>query len=144
KPAVQNILALLLATCPETKLRDPKRAAELAGKAVRAAPNEGTFWTTLGAARYRCGDWKAAAEALQQAEKLLQSQGGFQKGVGRALFSQAMAQQQVGNAKEARQFYDRALQWLETNRQALQEDAALSKALRRYQAEAEEVLGIKE
>jgi tetratricopeptide (TPR) repeat protein len=142
KAAVQNILALLLATCPETKLRDPKRAAELAGKAVRAAPNEGTFWTTLGAARYRCGDWKAAAAALQEAEKLLQSQGGFQKGVGRALFFQVMAQQQLGNRKEARQAYDRALKWLETNRQALSEDSALADELRRFRIEAAALLGI--
>jgi tetratricopeptide (TPR) repeat protein len=74
----QQNLAWVLATCPDSKLRDPKRAVELAQKAVKAGPKEGNFWTTLGAARYRTGDWKGAAAALLEAEKLLQSQGGFQ------------------------------------------------------------------
>jgi hypothetical protein len=54
-----------------------------------------------------------------------------------------MAQQQLGNAKEGKQAYDRALQWLETNCKALEEDPPLAEELRRHQAEAEELLGIK-
>jgi tetratricopeptide (TPR) repeat protein/WD40 repeat protein len=143
KPDAQNNLAYCLATCPETKLRDPKRAVELAQKAAKTAPKDGNVWVTLGAARYRTDDWKGAMAALQEAEKLLQPQSGFQKGVGRALFFQAMAQQELGNAKVAGQAYDRALQWLETNRKALEEDPPLAEELRRFQAEAEELLGIK-
>jgi tetratricopeptide (TPR) repeat protein len=139
---LQHNLAWLLATCPDSKLREPKRAVELAQKAVKTAPQEGNFWVTLGAARYRTADWKAAAAALQEADKLLQPQRSFQKGVGRALFFQAMAQQQLANAKEARQAYDRALQWLETNRKALEADPPIAEELRRFQAEAEEVLKI--
>jgi tetratricopeptide (TPR) repeat protein len=139
----ENNLAWLLATCPETKLRDPKRAVDLAQKAVKTAPKEGNVWVTLGVAQYRMGDWQAAAAALQQAEKLLQPQGGFQRGVGRALFFQAMAQQQMGNASEARHAYNRALRWVETNRKALDGNPPVAQLLRRFQAEAEQLLRIK-
>ena len=57
------------------------------------------------------------------------------------MFFQAMAQHQLGNAKEARQAYDRALEWSEANRNAWQ--PALVEELRRLQAEAEELLGAK-
>src|SRR5262249_7284925 len=43
-----NNLAWLLATCPKPKFQDPKRAVELALKAVELAPKEGKFWNTLG------------------------------------------------------------------------------------------------
>ena len=53
-----------------------------------------------------------------------------------------MAQQQLGSTKEARQVYDRALEWLESNRKALESTPWAGVELRRFQAEAEEVLGI--
>ena len=37
----------------------------LAKEAVELKPEEGTFWNTLGAAQYRAGDWKAAIAALE-------------------------------------------------------------------------------
>jgi tetratricopeptide (TPR) repeat protein len=139
-PDLQNNLAWLLATGPEAKLRDPKRAVELAAAAAKARPKEATCWTTLGVARYRAGDWKGAAEALQSALKLFQSTSGFQRGVGRSLFFLAMAQHQLGHHEEARQTYDRALAWLETNRKALREIPWLADQLRRFQTEAGELL----
>src|SRR5262249_49329879 len=62
----QNNLAWLLATCPEAKFRDPKRAVQLAENAVKGAPKQAFVWTTLGLARYRAGDWEGAARALQE------------------------------------------------------------------------------
>jgi tetratricopeptide (TPR) repeat protein len=141
-PVLQNNLSWVLATRPEAKLRDPHRAVELAGKAVKAAPREGVVWTTLGVARYRAGDSKGAVAALQEALKHFQVAGGFNRGVGRSLFFLAMAQQQLGSTKEARQVYDRALEWLESNRKALESTPWAGVELRRFQAEAEEVLGI--
>jgi hypothetical protein len=44
---------------------------------------------------------------------------------------------------EARQTYDRALEWLKTNQQALEKNAWAADEMRRFQAEAEEVLGVK-
>jgi tetratricopeptide (TPR) repeat protein len=57
----QNSVAWMLAACPDAKLRDPKRAVELAEKAVKTEPRRGAFWTTLAVARYQSGDWKGAA-----------------------------------------------------------------------------------
>jgi serine/threonine protein kinase/Flp pilus assembly protein TadD len=141
-PWVQDQLAWVLAICPETTLRNPQRAVELATRALNAAPENGNFWTTQGAALYRSGEWKAAALALQEAEKLLQGAAGFNSRLGRTFLFQAMAQQQSGNGKEARLAYDRALQWLETNRKALNEDSALADELRRFRAEAAALLVI--
>jgi serine/threonine protein kinase/WD40 repeat protein len=45
-----------LAASADPKLRDPRRAVELAKKAVELAPGEGLY--TLGLAHYRAGDWK--------------------------------------------------------------------------------------
>jgi Flp pilus assembly protein TadD len=44
-----NILARLLATCPDAKVRNPSRAVELSKKAVELAPTEGAHWNTLAA-----------------------------------------------------------------------------------------------
>jgi tetratricopeptide (TPR) repeat protein/serine/threonine protein kinase len=139
-PVLENNLAWLLATCPEAKLRDPKRAVELVATAEKTRPKEATIWTTLGVARYRAGDWKGAAEALQNALKLFQGTSGFQRGVGRSLFFLAMARHQLGHHQEARQTYDRALAWLETNRKALSEIPWLADELCCFQTEAGELL----
>jgi tetratricopeptide (TPR) repeat protein len=140
RPIIQNNLALLLATCPEAKIRDPKRAAQLAEKAVKALPKDPYVWTTLGIARYRAGDWKGATQALEEALKLLRATRGFDREVGRSLFFLAMAQQQLGQGQEARQAYDRALAWLETNRKTVQETPRLADEVRRSQTEAEQLL----
>jgi tetratricopeptide (TPR) repeat protein len=137
----QNQLAWLLVTLPHAELRDPKRALELSGQTVKRNPNNAAFLTTLGAARFRTGDWTGAAAALHEAEGLAQPGHGFDLSAARAMFFQAMAQHQLGNAKEARQAYDRALEWSEANRNAWQ--PALVEELRRLQAEAAELLGVK-
>ena len=46
-----NNLAWQLATVPDENLRNPKRAVELATKAVQLAPKEGDIVNTLGVAR---------------------------------------------------------------------------------------------
>src|SRR5262249_23968031 len=60
----RNDLAWLLATSPDEKVRDVRRAVELARRAVEQAPTQATFWNSLGVARYRAGDWKGSMEAL--------------------------------------------------------------------------------
>jgi tetratricopeptide (TPR) repeat protein len=140
RPFLQNNLAWLLATDPEAKHFDPKRAVELAATAVKAIPKSADFWTTLGVARYRAGDFQGAAEALQNALKLFQGTSDSHGGVGRTLFFLSMAHQELGHRQEARQTYDRALAWLETNRKAVRETPELAHALRRFQTEAEKLL----
>jgi tetratricopeptide (TPR) repeat protein len=119
-----------LATCPDANLRQPARAVELAKKAVELAPQAGHLWTTLGVAQYRATDGKAAIEALAKSMKL--SNGGDSV----QWFFLAMAHWKLAQKEEARKWYDRAVQWMEKN-------APQNEELRRFRAEAEELLGIK-
>ncbi len=127
-----NYLAWLLATCPDPKSRDPKRAVELGKKAVQLAPEDGNCWNTLGVAQYRANDWKAAIVTLAKSNELL----GGQELSFNAFFL-AMAHWQLGNKEEARSWQDRAIQWMDKNKPQDEE-------LRRFRAEAAELLGIKE
>jgi serine/threonine-protein kinase len=141
-PVLQNNLAWHLSTHPEPTRRDPRRAVELAEKAVKAEPQQGVFRKTLGVARYRAGDASGAIAPLQEALKRFEGVTDFQPGAGRSLFFLAMAQHKAGHGPEARQAYNRALAWLKTNQQALKKNAWAADDLRRWRAEAEEVLGI--
>jgi tetratricopeptide (TPR) repeat protein len=136
----QNDLAWLFATCPEAKFRDPKRAVQLAENAVKGAPKEALFRTTLGLARYRAGDWEGAARDLQEALTLSQATRSFDRCVGRSLLFLAMAQQRLGQGPEARQTHDRARAWLQAHRKTIDATPWLADELRRWQTEAEELL----
>jgi hypothetical protein len=54
-----------------------------------------------------------------------------------------MAHRKLGNHDQARQAHEQAVRWLETNRAALAKDKGQAEELRRFRAEAEEVLGRK-
>jgi tetratricopeptide (TPR) repeat protein len=125
-----NNLAWLLATCPESKFLDPKRAAELARKAVELAPKEGTFWNTLGVAQYRAGNWKAGIEGLNKSRELRKGGDAFD------WFFLAMAHWQLGARDEARTWYQKAAEWMDKNAKDHEE-------LRRFRSEAEKLLEIK-
>jgi WD40 repeat protein/serine/threonine protein kinase/Flp pilus assembly protein TadD len=137
RPAWQNDLAWLLATCPEPKIRKPREAVELASAAVKRMPREGTFWNTLGAAQYRAGDWKAAVAAF---DKSMQFRAG---GDAFDWFFLAMAHEKLGNPNEARKRYDQAVKWLEKNGPMLANNPQWADELRRFRAECEETLGLK-
>ncbi len=137
QPPWQNELAWLLATCPEAKVRNPARAVALAQQAVDASPKDGTFWNTLGVARYRAGDFKGAVEALDKSAELRRGGDPYDW-----LFL-AMAHEKRGHHDEARKFYDRATKWLQKNEAALAKDKPQADELRRFRAEAEEILGLK-
>jgi tetratricopeptide (TPR) repeat protein len=133
----QNDLAWVLATCPKAKVRNPARAVVLAQKAVDANPKVGTFWLTLGVARYRAGDFKGAVEAFDRSMALRQSGDAFD------WLPLAKAHARLGQPGEARKWYDRAAQWLQKNEKALARDTWQAGELRRFRDEAEEVLGLK-
>src|SRR5262249_40184023 len=59
-----------LANHPDPKLRDPKRAAELAKEAVEVDPQSVLAWQYLGWIHYRAGSWQASIEALEKSSKL--------------------------------------------------------------------------
>jgi Flp pilus assembly protein TadD len=98
-----NNLAWLLATCEETRLRDAARAVELATQATTLDGGERTCWNTLGAARYRAGDCRGAAQALGKSMDLRKGGDSFD------WFFLAMAHWQLGEKDRARARYDQAV-----------------------------------
>jgi serine/threonine protein kinase/WD40 repeat protein/tetratricopeptide (TPR) repeat protein len=135
-PLSQNNLAWFLATCPEAKFRDPKRAVALAQKAVALAPKEGTYWNTLGTAHYRAGSSEEAVAALKKSMELRNGGDSFD------WFFLAMARWRLGQKDEARKWYEQAVQWLGQNRKALARSPQWPEELRRFRDEAEQLLGI--
>src|SRR5262249_57805051 len=98
-----NNLAWTLALCPEPNLRNPRRAVELSKRAVERAAKNGDYWSTLGAAHYRAGEWKSALKALEKAIDLRNG------GDSNDRFFLAMANWPLGNKTEARKWYDQAV-----------------------------------
>src|SRR5262249_17865314 len=109
-PQAYANMAWILTTA-DPKYRDPLQALQMATKAVELAPREASYWTALGAAHLRAGEGQAALTALDRSMKL--SQGGD----GSDWFFVAMAHWQRGNKQEARKWYDRAVAWLEKNKE---------------------------
>ncbi len=131
----KNNEAWQLATCPEAKSRDPRRAVELAKQAVELAPKEGMCWNTLGVAHYRVGNWKESIVALEKSMQLLCGQfEGFN-----TLFL-AMAHWRRNDQERARKWYNQAVAWMEKNKEALEKDKPHQEELRRFRAEAAALL----
>jgi tetratricopeptide (TPR) repeat protein len=129
-----NDLAWLLATCPDVKLRDPKRAVELAKKAVQLVPKEANAWGTLGTAHYRAGDWKAAVAACRKAMEVKKGGDAYD------WFILALASWKLDKRTEARRQYNQAVQWMEKNKTTLSRNKVQAEELRRFRSEAEQVL----
>ena len=133
-----NNLAWLLATCPDAKVRDPRRALELARRAIELAPTEGHYQKTLGVAHYRAGDWKAACAALEQSMEHRKGGDAFD------FFFLAMAHGQLGHKDKAQKWHEKAVDWMRKNEEALKKDKVLEEELCRFRAEAEELLNIEQ
>jgi tetratricopeptide (TPR) repeat protein len=129
EPMAQNNFAWILATCPDARLRHAAWAVEHARNAVKQMPDNSGFWNTLGVAQYRTGDWKAAVEALTKATQLAKG------GSATDFLFLAMAEWQLGNKDAARNWYEKAVAWMDKNK-------AKDDDLRRFRAEAAELLGI--
>jgi tetratricopeptide (TPR) repeat protein len=132
-----NDLSWLLCTCPIPKLRDPKRAVEHAKKAVELAQKEGGLWNTLGVAYYRVDDFKASIAALQRSVELRNGGDCFDW-----LFL-AMAHWRLGHKDEGQVWYEKAVQWVKKNDEALKNNKVYAEELRRFRAEADEMLSKK-
>jgi tetratricopeptide (TPR) repeat protein len=131
-PISMNNLAWTLATTPDVKLRDPRRAVELAAKAAQAEPTTDGHRGTLGTARYRAGDWKGAIADLEQAIGLRKPDDPRNANEG---FFLAMAHWQLGEKGQAREWFAKSVQWMEKGNQ---DDAEL----KRFRAEAAGLLGV--
>jgi tetratricopeptide (TPR) repeat protein len=131
----QNQLAWDLATAADPLLRDPVRAVELAKRATaRATGAENALvWNTLGVAHYYAGDWKAALTALQKSLKYRRGGDSFD------WFFLAMAHWKLGERGTARQWFTKAVAWMERK----ENGKKVTAELRRFRAEAETLLGRK-
>jgi tetratricopeptide (TPR) repeat protein/thiol-disulfide isomerase/thioredoxin len=133
---VHNDLSWFLATCPDPKLRDPARAVQLARRALELQEQVGNNWNTLGVARYRAGYWKAAVQALDRSRAFRKGGDAFD------FYFLAMAHWRLGHKEEARKWHQRAIEWVKQNHEALAKDRQHAEELRRFGAEAAELLGI--
>jgi serine/threonine protein kinase len=124
-------LAWLLATCPDSHVRDPGRAATLATRWVEQAPEDQDALRLLGAAQYALGDYQSAARTLTKAAA---TPGSGLWGEELKL-TQALAHGRLGERERARACYDEALALLNKSQWWTAE-------VRRLCAEAEQVLGL--
>lgn len=101
-----NNLAWALATCEDLSLRRPAEAVTLAQRAVKLAPEEGTYWNTLGAAFARVRQWDAADNALRRSMALRDENGDAFD-----WFLLAIVDAERGDKAQARAWYDKAVAW---------------------------------
>jgi len=144
-PMVYKNFAWALATCPRKALGDANRtvelakmavelaekAVELAGKSAEPSPETAMSVNTLGVAHCRAGNWDKAIETLNRSSELRNGGDSFD------WFFLAMAHWQLAHKDEARQWYGKAVDWMEKNKP---DDEALC----RFRAEAAELLGVTE
>jgi tetratricopeptide (TPR) repeat protein len=129
-----NELAWIYVTGP-AEVRSPDKALRLAQKAVHLSQNSWNNRNTLGVAHFRLGQFEAAVDELQRA---------IQDNKGEAtaddLFFLAMSYHHLGEAAKARNCYDQALRWW-------QSQSALTPfritELTNFRAEAASLLGIR-
>ena len=93
-------LSMIHSNCPDARLRNPRRAAELAEKAVELEPQVSNHWTALGIARYREGQWQEARTAFDKSLQLGtgSSGGAFRWADAIDWFFLAMSHWQLGQA----------------------------------------------
>lgn len=121
--------AWLLATCPDTALRDAAAAVKYARRALEIIPNDANTWNTLGVAYFRLGAWDEARSALYRSMELRNEGDSFD------WFFLAMIHAKLGRKERAREWYDQAAEWSHTHRPGDDE-------LYRFEAEAAEALGL--
>jgi tetratricopeptide (TPR) repeat protein len=105
QPETINNLAWALATAPDERMRDLDEAIRLARRTLDLQPADPASWNTLGVALLHAGDPEGAIEALHESVRL--------QGDGHVVdwLCLAMAHHQLGQAGEARLWYERALVW---------------------------------
>jgi Flp pilus assembly protein TadD len=106
-PSVANDVAWTCALCGET-IPDLKSVVELARVAVQGKPNDGNVRNTLGAILYRAGQHQEAVIALNEGLVLKGTDGSAHD----FLFL-AMAHHRLGQADEAKKWWDKTVQAIE-------------------------------
>jgi superkiller protein 3 len=126
--------AEILATATDPRLRDGAQAVKLARRAVELAPTYAGSWQALGWALCSTGAYKESIEAFHKSMDLQQAPKGGDSG---QWFGLAVAHWKLDRSEEARTWYGKAVQWMEKNAQQ-------NTLFRRYRAEAEQVLEVKD
>jgi hypothetical protein len=124
-----NNWAWLLATCPETSLRNYEDSVKYARRSLEVEPKDALTWNTLGVAYFRLGAWDDALSALYRSMELRD------EGDSNDWFFVAMIHQRLGHTERAREWYDKAVQWTHV----LGRD---NEELYRFEVEAAETLGL--
>jgi serine/threonine protein kinase/WD40 repeat protein/Tfp pilus assembly protein PilF len=107
--AASNALAWLLVNRPGGAARSQiAEAVAWAEKGVKGAADQGPHWNTLGAARFRAGDWQAAVRALKKSRGLNRSQNFAHDG-----FLLAMCEWRLGEHDQARTWHSASCRWMD-------------------------------
>ena len=101
--------AWFLVICPDTQIRNPDRAVELAKKAIEKSPRNPTYLNALGGAYYRKADWVMCISSLRQAMELRQEGNAYD------WYFLAMAQWQNGEKEKSRTSVRQGTEWMEKN-----------------------------
>lgn len=107
-PVIANSLAWTCALGPDA-VADSALCVKLAEQAIAAGPRSHGALNTLAAALYRAGQWERSRETF--------AAGIEQHGAGGTAWDWlflAMCHHQLGNTDEARQWFEKATQWIDT------------------------------
>ena len=126
-------LAQMLISKKEGAIFRPKKAFQLAKKALKLNPISIESTLTVGGAHYRLGNWDASIEEIERSIQLYKAQGA-ESAAGFQLFFLAMAKWQIDEKEEARKLLGEGVKWLESNH-SNHED------LVRIRDEAQELIG---
>jgi tetratricopeptide (TPR) repeat protein len=115
--------------------RNPKKALPFARKAVKLNTEDWNAFNTLGVVYYRLGQYSQATDALQRS-----LDGSRGEAAAFDLFFLAMCHARTGAADKARTCFEQAVRWVRENPEKISAQPGWGEELRRFRAEAEEVL----
>jgi serine/threonine protein kinase/Flp pilus assembly protein TadD len=141
-----------LASHPDPKLRDFKRAVAASKEAVELAPQSVLAWQYLGWVQYRAGNWKASIEALEKSCKLQEGGTGdsYQWIVLALAHAQLAADEGLPEAErarhqtESRRWYEPSAKDLDSKKWTTRPSAVLDQAVWDFRQEAQKLIGSKQ